>query len=197
MADADRSSDMRLPGSCRRRAPARGRRQGVGVLGGFLVATLLAACSGAGAQSTTPSAATPGVSGAAPTQAGRGAVTGGGYVGDVCGLLSADEILEVTGLDVAIGRNATPGQRDCEWYSDRGAVTVAALGGPPAFDGPRSLNLSSPVQGVGDAAYWVGATDELVVRAGPTVFSINVDLPNVRVSYDDAVQLATLVLPRL
>lgn len=160
----------------------------------LLLVLIVAGCSVASSAGQGSPVSSPGAS---TRQVGRGVVTGGGWAGDVCGLLSVDEIQGSTGLGVAVGRNSAAGQRDCVWYSDRGAVTVTSLGGASAFEGPRAHYLTTAVGGVGDAAYWVGATSQLVIRSGLVVLSVNVDIADVKASYDDAVLLTALILPRL
>ncbi len=183
-----RSPSSTIPaGSAPPRRPT--ARRGVGPASVLAVALTLAVVLGA----CSRSAATP----MPTTDVGPAELVAGGYAADVCSLLSAQEIQSTTGLLVVVGRNVSPGQRDCEWYSDRGAITVTSLGGTSAFDGPRAEHASSPVSRLGDAAYWVGATDQLVVRLRDTVISVNVDLGDARVSYDDAVALAGIILPRL
>lgn len=164
-------------------------------LAGLLLPTLLTLLVALGACAS--SAATSSATSAPAGLGGPGALTGGGWAGDVCGLLSSEEILATTGLDVAVGRNSAPGQRDCVWYSDRGAVTVTALGGASAFDGPRADHVASSLTGLGDAAYWVGASGLLVVQSRGVVLAVNVDVGDIRISYADARELTALILPRL
>lgn len=177
-------------GASRHATARRGGRVAVGLVWLIVTAVLVVGCSPASGASRAASASAAGGD-------GPGALTGGGWAGDVCGLLSVAEIAADTGLDVAVGRTSTAGSRDCVWYSDRGAVTVAALGGRTAFDSLRQQYMTSAVPGVGDAAYWLGATGELVLMAHGVVVSVNVDLPDPHVSYADALQLAALIVPRL
>jgi hypothetical protein len=167
---------------------------------------LLAACAGGGATSSPGEAGTP----ASEPPASAASVGGGGGSGDAgalnaCDYLTPDQIKTAVGWPVSAGVvQESDGQTDCEWAasSDAGSAVGLTIANydDVIWQAGSSAGNSSPVSGIGDAAF----------KGWPTKPALDIKTKDYMVtiavldfaSSDDKIDaedltLANLVLPQL
>jgi Protein of unknown function (DUF3558) len=174
---------------------------------GGLLALAVAGCGAA----ATPSPVAPAAStapGAAPTAAASSgtaapsAPAASGSAGSACNLVSASDILSLTGATSATVITDTVdvmGHAGCSWALKPGAggVVVSTWTGAAATDfaaeWSSAIQAYTAVSGVGDEAHWDG-TGELWVKVGGEYASFQVGL-----AFDETItiNLAKLVVPKL
>jgi hypothetical protein len=131
------------------------------------LAIMLGACS-ASAPSASPRAS------AVPS-----ASAGGGTIpSDPCGLLSIADLKQATGVEFASGDKQTTGSTvECDWFQSGdaaggGVIVVVSPAGQGHFDANKASGTA--VTGIGDEAYWWGATDTLHIRTGGLELDVQV-----------------------
>ncbi len=171
----------------------------------IVLATAFVAACGAGA---TPTGGGPTDGGAAsPAGGGTGGGTGGGkVVGDVCGLLTPEELKAQLGVDFPPGtaKDVSGSTATCDWEASAGQSSALVSLSVEAFDQSmwnitKKLNGARPVPGLGDDAVF-GFLDVLNVKKGDRDFTIEVVIMPARpaATLDAAkIELAKLVLPRM
>ncbi|MBA3876346.1 MAG: hypothetical protein C0498_05330 [Anaerolinea sp.] len=192
-----RGSRARSAGAMPGRTAGRpGRRALVAVLVGL--ALVAVACSGGGP-------AQPGGS-AQPGGGSGGGNAGGKVVGDVCGLLTPEELKAQLGVDFPAGtvKFVSGSTATCDWETPVGQSSALVSLTVEAFDSTqwdmtKKRDSARPVPGLGDDAVF-GFLDVLWVKKGDLDFTIQmVILPAPSAATLDAakIELAKLVLSRL
>lgn len=181
-----------------------------------LVVALVAACGGGASPAATGStgggAATPAGGGAATPPPGGGSTPPGGgssadgkVVGDVCGLLTPDELKTQLGVDFPQGtvKQVSGSTANCDWETSSGLSGALVSLTVEEFDEgqwkiAKKVEGARPQSGLGDDALF-GFLDVLYVKKDNLDFTIQVVLmPAPTGSLDNAkIELAKLVLSRL
>jgi hypothetical protein len=168
------------------------RRTTIGSL--LLVALSLAACGGGGTTTEQPQASNASgddgtgpssapVSAAATATDGDGGESAGGTGGDLCSVLSNDEVAEITGVEVTTATAADlQGVLSCN-YNGPDGVAVAGITLATSAAGVSVGDLfeanaaeAEPVSGIGDRAVIAGDEDFpiLMVLVGDRLYSLSV-----------------------
>ena len=169
-------------------------------------ALLLAACTGGGVAPSPSGAANP-ASQAPASVAPAGGGGGGGDAGalNACDYLTPDQIATAIGWPVSAGVvQNSEGQTDCEWDASSSAGSAVGLTianyDDVIWQAGASAGNSSPVSGIGDAAYkgWPTRPALNIKTKGyiVTIGVIDFDSPDANIDAED-LTLANLVLPQL
>ena len=176
-----------------------------------VVACLVAvavACSGGGSAqpggSTEPGGGSGGGSSSGGSSSG-GSSGGGKVVGNVCGLLTPEELKAQLGVDFppGVAKDVSGSTATCDWEAQGGQSGALVSLSVEEFDSTqwnmmKKVNGARPVPGLGDDAVF-GFLDVLYVKKGDLDFTIQVVImPAPSGSLDAAkIELAKLVLSRL
>jgi hypothetical protein len=174
------------------------------------LAAVAVACSGGGSvqpgASVQPGGSTEPGGGSAAGNAGGGNAGGGKVVGDVCGLLTPEELKAQLGVDFPPGtaKDVSGSTATCDWETQAGQSSALVSLSVEEFDSTmwdktKKLNGARPVPGLGDDAVF-GFLDSLNVEKGDLDFTIQmVMMPAPSAATLDAakIELAKLVLSRL
>ena len=186
-----------------------GRTAGRPTGGTFVVlvaglALVAVACS-AGAPAQPGGSAGPG-GGATGGNATGGNAGGGKVVGNVCGLLTPEELKAQLGVDFPPGtaKNVSGSTATCDWEAQAGQSSALVSLSVEAFDSTmwdmtKKLQGARPVPGLGDDAVF-GFLDVLNVKKGDLDFTIQVVImpaPSTGTLDAAKIELAKLVLSRL
>lgn len=168
------------------------------------LAAVAVACSGGGTAQTGGSTEPGGGSGGG--NAGGGNAGGGKVVGDVCGLLTPEDLKAQLGVDFPAGTAAdvSGSTATCDWETQAGQSSALVSLSVEEFDSTmwdktKKLDGARPVPGLGDDAVF-GFLDTLNVKKGDLDFTIQmVVMPAPSAATLDAakIELAKLVLSRL
>jgi len=160
------------------------------------LAAVTVACSGGGA--AQPGGSTEAGGGSAAGNAG-----GGKVVGDVCGLLTTEELKGQLGVDFppGIAKDVSGSTATCDWEAQAGQSSALVSLSLEEFDSTlwsKTKKLARPVPGLGDDAVF-DSFDVLYVKRGNLDFTIQMVVAGPSAANLDAVklELARLVLSRL
>jgi hypothetical protein len=163
----------------------------------------------AGSDAGPSNARGPSAGGAASDATGAGSASapsaGGDPTTNACGLLTAEEIQQATGIAVGPGTlQNSDNQSDCEWagtQSDTQSVGLTvSMYDDSLWQTASSATSSTPVSGIGDAAFkgWPLSSDLTIKVKGYQVVLAIIDFQATKDAIDAAdLAMAKLVLTRL